>query len=183
MAALLAIPAAIGSALSGATASVGGLSTIASAATIGSTILGTVGAIQQGRTAQTAARYEAEQLRQRGNEELATGQRRMFQAERNKRLALSTLASRTAGAGGDTTDPTIINLGGDIENRGETQALMEFYRGETAQARSNDAAEASIFRGSAARRASLFRAGGTILDGFTSLANRYAPRRPNGAYA
>jgi hypothetical protein len=160
---LLAIPALLG----------GTMSTIGTIATIGSTVLGVAGALQQGEQAKTAAAYEAEQLRQRSNEELAIGQRRMFAARQQKENALSTLAARSAQSTGDTTDANVLNLGGEIENRGETQALMEFYRGQTASDRSKDAASAAIYKGKAAQQASYFKAGGTILDGFGSLASKY----------
>lgn len=166
---LLALPAVIAAALPA-------LSTIGTVATIGSTILGTVGALNAGEQAKTAAQYEAEQLRQRSNEELATGQRKMFAAQDQKERALSTLAARSAQSSGDTTDANVLDLGGKIENRGEAQALMEFYRGQTAADRSTDAASAAIYKGKAAQQASYLKAGSTILDGFGSLASRYRKR-------
>ena len=162
--------------LAAAASAMPALSTIGTVATIGSTILGTVGALNAGQQAKTAGRYEAEQLRQRSNEELATGQRKMFVAQDQKERALSTLAARGAQSSGDTTDANIVDLGGKIENRGEAQALMEFYRGQTASDRSTDAASASIYKGKAAQQASYLKAGSTILDGFGSLASRYGRR-------
>lgn len=177
---LLAIPAAIAAAAGSMSAASG----IGLAATIGSTILGTVGALNAGKSAQTASEYEAAQLKQRSNEDLAVGQRRMFAAQQQKENALSTLAARSAASTGDTTDANVLGLGGEIENRGEAQALMEFYRGQTAYDRGNDAAAAAIYKGKAAKEASYFKAGATILDGFGSLASRYNKRGipPNQAY-
>lgn len=166
---LLAIPAAIAAATPA-------LSTIGTVATIGSTILGTVGALNAGQQAKTASQYEAAQLQQRANEDLAVGQKKMFAARQQKDNALSTLAARSAQSSGDTTDANVLDLGGEIENRGEAQALMEFYRGQTAADRGRDAAAAAIYKGQAAQQASYFKAGSTILDGFTSLAGRYGRR-------
>ena len=170
---LLAVIPAVGSLFGAGTST---LSAIGTAAGLAGTVISAVGAIEQGNAAKRAANYEAAQMEQRANEALAIGQKKAFQAQEQKDRALSALNARSAASGGDTSDPGIETLGAGIENRGETQALMEFYKGESASDNYKDAANAARYRGSQAKAGSYFKAAGTVFDGFSSLASKYGPR-------
>ena len=158
-------------------------STIASSAGTIGTVMGLAGtglsavsAIQQGKQAQSEANFLAKQQDMKANEERAVGQQRMLQKRKQAELAQSALRARAAASGGDTTDTTIVNLGGDIEEEGEFQALNEFVRGENAARGYQDMAAATRARGAAARAAGPIKAVSTILEGGSSLFTKYAAR-------
>jgi hypothetical protein len=155
------------------------ISTIASAV---GTVVSVIGSIQQGQAQQEMANYRAKLAEMRGKEEFAAGQRRMMQERRRKELALSSLQARAAASGGDTTDPTVVNLGAGLEQEGEFRALTEFYKGENAKRGYQDAAAAARFEGEQAASASLWKAGGTLLSGVGSFASNYDKAFGSGNY-
>lgn len=178
MAFLAAIPAAIaaiGSTIGSAA------STIGAVAGIAGTGLSAMSAIQQGKQAQSEANFLAKQQDMKANEERAVGQQRMLQKRKQAELAQSALRARAAASGGDTTDTTIVNLGGDIEEEGEFQALNEFVRGENAARGYQDMAQATRARGAAARAAGPIKAVSTILEGGSSLFTKYGRSGGYGA--
>jgi hypothetical protein len=144
------------------------------AATAAGTIVSTMGALQAGEAAQAAANYKATQLNIKGNEEFAAAQRNVAQERRKKDLAQSQLQARAAQSTGDTTDTTVMNLGAGIEEQGEFRALTEFYRGENAKLGYEGAAAGSVWEGQQAKTASRWKAAGTLLDGVSSLGDKYA---------
>lgn len=83
-----------------------------------------------GMEARDAARFRADQLDMKGQEERAAAAAKANLVRRQKELAQSTLQARAAASGGSATDPTILALGAGIEKEGELQALTEFYTGD-----------------------------------------------------
>ena len=187
MAFLAAIPAAIaaiGSTIGGAATAAAGAATagsLASTALTASTVLGLAGsgisalsAMQQGKQAQAEAGFLAEQQRQKGNDERAIGQQKMFKERRQGDLAQSRLRAVGAAGGGDTTDTGIVNLGGDIAEEAEFQGLNEFWRGENAARGYYDMAKATTARGASMAAAAPIKAISTILEGGSSMFGKYA---------
>lgn len=164
-----------------------GFETLALVASAVGTVVKVIGAISQGNTAadaaQAQARYQAQVAEAKGKEEFAAGQRRMLEVRRRKELAQSQLQARAAAGGGDTTDPTVVNLGAGIEGQGEYQALTEFYKGENAQRGYQDAAAAAIWQGdvtaSQAQSKAMWDAGGSLLSGITSFGSQYNKLYPS----
>lgn len=158
-----------------------GFETLALVASAVGTVVKTIGAITQGNAqaeaAQAQARHQAQVAEMKGKEEFAAGQRRMMDVRRQKELALSSLQARAAAGGGDTTDPTVVNLGAGIEGQGEYKALTEFYKGENARRGYEDAATAAIWQGdvkaSQAQSAGLWGAAGSLLSGASSFGSQY----------
>lgn len=158
-----------------------GFETLALVATAVGTVVKTIGAITQGNAqaeaAQAQARYQAQVAEMKGKEEFAAGQRRMLDVRRQKELALSSLQARAAAGGGDTTDPTVVNLGAGIEGQGEYKALTEMYKGENAQRGYQDAAAAAIWQGNVtaeqARSSAMWGAAGSLLSGASSFGSQY----------
>lgn len=151
----------------------GPLAIAAAALTAVGTAVSAVGTIASGNQAKSDSYYNAEQLRRQGNDVRAAGSREMQKERRQKEMAQSSLMARAAASGGDTTDPTIVNLAGGIEREGEIQALSSFYRGENAARGYEDQAAMAIAKGKAAKQASIFKATSTILEGAGSLAGKY----------
>lgn len=166
--------ASAGSAISGAVGSAGSLM---SAASLASTVIGTglsvAGAVSQADAAKKQAAWQAAQLEKQGNEARAVGQKRMFERRRQTGLVQSRLNAVAAAGGGDTTDPTIENLGSGIAERGEYAALTEFYNGENRARGYEDAAAASIYKGKVASQAGYMKAAGSIFDGIGTFGKQY----------
>lgn len=155
------------------------LTMISMALTAVGTAVGAAGTIAAGNQAKADSEFNAEQLTKQSNDARAAGSREMLRERRQKELVQSSLAARAAASGGDTTDPTIVNLAGGIEREGEIQALSAFSRGENVARGYEDQAAASIAKGKAAQRASIFKATSTILEGAGSLAGKYG-KLPGG---
>ena len=105
--------------------------------TVLGTVVSAVGTIAAGAAAarqanaQAAAQEHAARIAdQKAMQERAVAQRQAFENRREGRLATSTLIARAAASGASATDPTIINLGGDIAGRSEYLALSDMARGD-----------------------------------------------------
>lgn len=177
------------------------LATIAAVASIASAGVTAVGTIaggqqqaafleQQGREQQRAAEFEAAQLNIQAKNETALAQRERMQIQRQKKLALSSLTARAAGSGFSATDPTALALADEIEKYGTLQEQMAAYGGRVRSNELNLSAGARRFSGARALEAgytqagltrtnSLFSAGGTILGGISSFAEKYGKRLPS----
>lgn len=130
----------------------------------------------------TAAQYEAAQLDIRAKEEAAAAQRTALQHQRRRELALSTLNARSAASGFSATDPTVLQIGDEIERYGTIQSGLAQYGGQSrAEGVRGQAAgrryegEAALVGGQAA--AAGYRASGmaSMLSGISSLASRFGP--------
>ncbi|WP_037449238.1 hypothetical protein [Sinorhizobium fredii] len=129
--------------------------------------------------------YQAKQLEMQGKEELAASQHDAFQQRREKELALSALQARGAASGFETTDPTGLQIGEDIEKYGTLQEMMAMYGGRSRRAGLEAEAVGRRAEGAAAVQGAKSAAMGTILGGLTSGFSRFAqyePPIPNSAY-
>ena len=156
--------------------------------TVLGTVVSAVGTIAAGAAAarqanaQAAAQEHAARIAdQKAMQERAVAQRQAFEKRRDGRLATSTLIARAAASGASATDPTIVNLGGDIAGRSEYLALSDMARGEQGgRDQENRAAlarwQAGIARDEAgtAMTSGFLRAGSSILSSASSLFGRYS---------
>lgn len=111
--------------------------------------------------------FKAKQLQQAAEEARASGQRSMFEKQRETGLIESKLASRAAASGAGASDPTVVALGGNIAQRGEYEALLEMYKGENRARGMEDAAKATQLE-------SYTKAAGTLISGAGSSYAQYA---------
>jgi len=148
-------------------------------ASAGATILSVVGQIQAGNAADTAAKYEAAQLKQRALAQEATAQRAAIETTKKADYIQSRAIALAAAGGGDTTDVGTQNVLSDIKNEGEYRALTDLYEGRDAAASSRAQAEASLFEGKYAKQSSRYKAGGTILGSAKSFSSMFdSPATP-----
>ena len=140
------------------------------------TLMGGSAAAAAGAAAQQAAEFTARQQKMGAREARSVGQLAMFEKRKETDLLQSKLQARAAASGGGATDPGVVNLTGDIAQRGEYQALTEMYKGESKARGLVDAAMASQMQGAAAlaegeakKRAATMSAVGTILGGAGSM--------------
>lgn len=94
------------------------------------TIVGGIAAKQQADAQAAALEYRAKEEEKAAQEARASGQRQALEQRRNAALTGSMLVARAAASGAGATDPTILNLGTNIAERGEYLALTEKYKGE-----------------------------------------------------
>lgn len=144
--------------------------TLAKGLAIGGTILSTVGAIQQGNAAQASANYQAQQLDAQAKTERAVAQRQANEERRQKELVISRARAVGAASGGGQD----YDLLGDLEEEGEYRAATAMWEGEEAAKGRTNQANAARFEGKQAKKASRFKAAGTILGGATSFYDRFS---------
>lgn len=137
------------------------------------TAVSTVGQIQAGNAARRSANFQAAQMNQQAGQERATAQRAAIEQRRTARLAGSR-ATALAAASGGATDPTILNILGDIKTEGEYNALSALFTGEEKARGLEMGASARVVEGQTAKQASIINAGSTLSTGIgQSLMAKY----------
>lgn len=157
------------------------LTVISTLATVAGTAVAARGTIAEGKAAQVAANYEAQQLDIKGKEEQAAAQREAEQLRRQKNLALSKVTARSAASGFSATDPSTLAISDEIEKYGTVQEQMAMHGGTSRRAGLEAQATAARFEGRQARKASRYKAAGTILSGVSTLASRFNPPKQTSA--
>lgn len=163
------------------------ISAIASLAAAGTTAVGSIvagnAAKKQGDLERQAAEFEAKQTEIHAQEEFGAHQQEMLQLRRQKKLALSNLTANAAASGFSATDPTSLAVADEIEKYGTLQEQMALYGGtarsrelELAAAGKRFSGAASQGLGYARQTAGYLGAGGTILGGIGSFAEKYDRR-------
>ena len=155
--------------------------TVASAAlTAGGTIIGGQAAGAAGESQKNAMDFKAAQEEQAAQESRAAAQRVAMDKRREATLLGSKLQARAAASGGGAADPGVLDLAGDIAQRGEYEALTDMYRGENRARGFLDQAvasrltgEAALAEGKAKRNAAFLQAAGTIIGGTGSAYKQY----------
>jgi hypothetical protein len=129
--------------------------------------LGAVGSIYSGVREQQNAKFEAAQLKQKGDQEFANNARLAQQKRREGRLALSRARTVAAASGAGTGDDTVTNIMAGIETKSDYNALTDMYNGM--QARDDLYSEAAVRKseGSDAMTSSLFNAGTSLYGGLS----------------
>ncbi len=123
----------------------------------------------QAQAEQQAAEFQARQMEIKAKEEQAAAQREALERKRERNIAMSRLQTVAAASGFSATDPTALDLTGDIARYGTFREQMELYGG-AARRRGLEYAAAGERAGGRARAAS-YRAqvGPTILGGFSTM--------------
>jgi len=167
------------------------LPVIALAATIGSTALGVVGSIQQGKAANAAAKYNAQVAR--NNAQVQEWQAKDAEArgrtkELQHRQQVSQLIGRQravmAGNGVDVNLGSAVDLQADTASQGEFDALTirsnaerEAYAARVGASNYTAEAGLQIGQGKAAKQAGFMGAGTTLLSGAGSVADKWLTYR------
>lgn len=138
-----------------------------------STVVGAVGAIQQGQAQQQQAQAQALALRNQANSDAAVGQRQAIEARRQTSYLVSRGQALAAASGAGATDPTVMNVLGQLSGEGEYHALTSLYEGGTRAGNAISGAQADINAGDAAARAGVLKGVTTVLTGTTNIASKY----------
>lgn len=149
---------------------------------IAGTVVSTLGQIQAGNAARKSANFQAAQMNQQAGQERATGQRAAIEQRRTARLASSRATALAAASGGGATDPTILNILGDIHTEGEYNALSALFGGEERARGLEMGAAAKVVEGKSAKQASIISAGSTLSTGIgESLMMKYGGTYKKGS--
>lgn len=146
---------------------------ITAVAGIAGTLVSAVGTIAAGNAQQEAANYQSAQLKIKAKEERAAGQREQQQMVKQRRLALSKLTAESAGSGFSATDPSSLDLTGEIARYGTYREKMAQYGAESRYQGLKSQAIAARQSGQAAATGARFDALGTILGGVSNTMARY----------
>lgn len=138
----------------------------------------------QAQNAQVAANFEAQQYDYLAGQELAAGQAEAYQQRKQAALVASTALANAAASGATASDPTTVKVISDIYAQGAYQSALAMYEGEeqarryqidaiTKRVSGQSQANAALTSGSAARSASGLNSISTLIQGGTSLLNKY----------
>lgn len=144
------------------------------------TVVSAVGTIAAGQAAQSDADFKAKQLERKAQEERAASQREAGTKKQELDLVLSRQQAGAAASGLGSLDTTILDLAGDTTVQGEMNQRMARYGGEERRNGLLDQATAARATGKAEATGSYFKAGGTLLDGFSSFAQKYGSMGSGG---
>lgn len=156
---LLALTTAIGSQVGAAGTALAAAAPSASTLGLVGTGLTAAGTVYGGMQADSAARAEARQLKAKGDEEMAIGQRKAMQAQREKELAQSRIRAVAAASGGGAGDDSITAIMEGVEQQGDYNSMLELYQGRASQGKLYASAASRRAEGKSALTGSLLRAG------------------------
>ena len=131
-------------------------------------IMSGVGTIFSGIQENAAAKFEAKQMKAKGDAEFAKSQRDAIGHRKEKEMVESRqrAVSAASGGGGSAAGNSVEEILASTEVQGEYNAMMDMYNGATAR---NDLYRAAAVRrqeGKSAMFGSFLKAGGTIFSGF-----------------
>lgn len=134
------------------------------------TVVSAAGTMAAASQQKAAADWQAKEYERQAKAERAAAQHESEQLERRKDLAQSRLQTVAAASGFSATDPTALNVGGEIARYGTMQEQMAQYGGEDRAAGLNSQATLARLSGQAAATGARYRAIGTIIGGIGGLA-------------
>lgn len=143
----------------------------------GGTALQGYGQLRAGRKAKEAADFEASQLEQKAGQTLATSQRAALEEERQGRLQQSRALAIAAASGGGASDPTVVNLMGNLAAETNYRKMVALYEGKTEAEQLRTQADITRAGGREAKKASQIQALGTILSGGSSMYSKFGMKQ------
>lgn len=139
-------------------------------ATVASAATSAMGTISSANAGVAAAKSEQAQLKQVAAEKLAVATRDVIEKDREAKLLQSSLRATAANSGGGVGDSTVVGLMSGIDSRAG-------YQKNAIYGQARESANMDLFQGrvgvanaKAARTASYFDAGATLLSGAASVA-------------
>jgi hypothetical protein len=134
------------------------------------TVVSVAGTMAAANQQQQAANWQALEYERQGKAEQAAAQSQAEQLERRKRLAQSTLQATAAASGFSATDPTALDITGEIARYGTMQSQMAMYGGADRRAGLESQATLARLSGQAAATGARGKAIGTLISGLGGLA-------------
>jgi hypothetical protein len=144
------------------------------ALSIASTVIGGAGALYGGKQEKEAGKEEAERLRKRGIARRAEAGAAAREELRQGRLVKSRAQAVAAAGGGNLSDPSLVNLMGDLEGETQYRALVRMFEGADEAEGLNEVAFAREKEGKALATSSYLRGANSVLSGVAQLKSKYA---------
>jgi hypothetical protein len=123
----------------------------------------------QGEAEKQAAYYNAAMKEQRAMQERAVEQRVALRKRRDTDMIQSTIQARAAASGGGASDPTVIDISGNVAQEGEYQALQSMWIGEQRGRDLENQAQLDRYVGEQKKKAAEKKADATILGGIGGM--------------
>ena len=156
-----------------------GLEIAALASAAAGTAVSTVGAIQQGKSAQNLANYNAQVAQ---NDAIAARQKAEFDAaaqDRQAKLFAGTQRASMAGTGGELLDmQDVVDMSAE---EAELENLAIRYGGEMGYRAGQQGADLARFQGAVAKQTAQGKAASSLLTGASSVASMGAKYSPSTA--
>jgi hypothetical protein len=143
-------------------------------AAVTGTLLSAGGKVYGAQKSAASADYSAAVLDQQAGQSVASGIQGSINERRKAQYVASAAQARAAASGGGATDPTVVDIIGNIQGEGEYRALTELYQGQD-RATSLRARASGLRREASAERTSGWLSGiSTVLSGGSSFYDKYA---------
>jgi len=138
-------------------------------------VVGAAGTIMGGNAANAAAKAQAKQYENAAAQQRAISHRDAAGERRKGDLAGSKAQALMAAGGGTATDPTAMDIAGDIAGETEYNALMALSDGETRARQLEYGGALARYDGQQAKQSSRWKAGTTLLGSGVSMLDKYNP--------
>ena len=125
------------------------------------------GAIYSGYQANEAAKIESKQMKEAGDAEFATGQRRAMGARRQKRLASSRAKAVASASGAGASGGNVDKIMEGIEQQGEHNAMVAFFEGSSSRNKAYASAASRKQSGKNALKSSYFKGASSFYDTYS----------------
>ncbi|MDW9547733.1 hypothetical protein [Sinorhizobium meliloti] len=129
--------------------------------------------MQAGREQEARFKHEQKVQEQQADEAQAASQRDAAERYREGRFMLSQQRAAIAGSGGSVSDPSVIDLMDDTQERTALAAQTDIYKGEQQARGYNDAAKVAGINASNSMSAARLRAGASLFAGASDMFSRF----------
>lgn len=157
---------AIGSVLGAGTAAAAGASSLGTVLTVGSTLLGAVGSIQQGQAANKAAQYNAAVQESQANIAQDQGAARATEVANRTRQRLAATRAASLQSGLELSG-SVNDVLDTVQKQGALDELTALYDSNTRAQGLRQSAQAERVKGRNAASAGYLNVGTTLLTGFS----------------
>jgi len=137
------------------------------------TALSAYGKYRGGRSAKARAKFEAKQMEANANKALSVSQREAQEIDREGRIQASRALAVAAASGGGASDPTVMNIMGDLAGVTDYLKSVALYEGKERASDLRLGAEVRREEGDLAMTAGKLGATSTALSGASSMYSRF----------
>ena len=136
-------------------------------------VMSAEGTLAAGDAEKNAAYNEASQMETQAGQVRAESQRAAVEDRRTGRIVQSRVQALAAASGAGATDPTVLNIQGNLEKEGEYRALSDLYSGDSQAQSLEYGAKVRRKTGQRIQGAYQTAAAGTIASSAGSLWSKY----------
>lgn len=150
------------------------LNAIGTGISAGGSLLKAQGQLEYGESQQTAAKFAADQLRQKAGQVMAGAQLDAYGVQREADYTASKALAMAAASGGGASDPTVMNLMANNASEFAFRKMMALYSGEDQARTLNLQATAKEYEGEMANYNAKTAATGAMVQGISTILSGYS---------